>query len=125
MKMLYFLAAIFPLTMSADKCCKAKETTGRYKGKLEIKALCMNYTIKLIEGSIDTSLIAAEWTDETTGKSYTNVFALGSPCTFPSSIGEGDEFYFSIDSTTVQNCAVCMAYYPKPSKKLAIKVMEK
>jgi len=125
MKILLLLIAIFPLTLSADKCCKTKETNGRYKGKLEIKALCMNYTIKLVEGSIDTSLIAAEWTDETTGKSYTNVFALGSPCTFPSSIGEGDEFYFSIDSTTVQNCAVCMAYYPKPSKKLSIKVMEK
>ena len=123
--MLYFLAAIFPLTISADKCCKTKETTGRYKGKLEIKAHCMNYTIKLVEGSLDTLLIAAEWTDETTGKSYTNVFALGSPCTFPASIQKDDEFYFSIDSTTVQNCAVCMAYYPKPSKKLSIKVMEK
>jgi len=123
--MLFFVAAIFPLVMSADKCCEKKETGGGYKGKLEIKALCMNYTIKLVEGSIDTSLIAAEWSDETTGKSYTNVFALGSPCTFPSSILEGDEFYFSIDTTTKQNCAVCLAYYPKPSKKLAIKVMEK
>ena len=83
----------------------------------------MNYTIRLVEGEPDTTMVAAKWTDESTGKSYDNVFALGSPCTFPASIREGDEFYFSIDSTTKQDCAVCMAYYPTPAKKLKIKVL--
>lgn len=82
----------------------------------------MNYTISL-QDPIDTSLVVANWTDESTGKSYKNVFALGSRCNFPSDIKEGDEFYFAIDSTTVQNCAVCLIYYPVPPKKLSIKVI--
>lgn len=96
-----------------------------YKGKLEIKAACMNYTIRLLEGNIDTSHIASSWTDETTGKSYKNVFALGSRCNFPSTIKQGDEFYFTVDSTIVQTCLVCMIYYPVPPKKLFIRVIDK
>lgn len=125
MKLLIFLSAIFILAVSADKCGKKKIASGRYKARLETKALCMNYTLRLLEGDIDTSLITANWTDESTGKSYTNVFALGSRCTFPSNIEQGDDFYFIIDSAQKQECAVCMAYYPTPPKKLYIKVVEK
>jgi len=127
MKLLIALSSIFLLTVSADKCdSKNKKTEpGVYKAKLETKALCMNYTLRLLEGDIDTSLIVANWTDESTGKSYNNVFALGSPCTFPATIEQGDEFYFKIDSSEKQECAVCMAYYPTPPKKLSIKVVEK
>jgi hypothetical protein len=126
MKLLFFLSSIFILTVSADKCESKKKTeTGIYKAKLEIKALCMNYTLRLLEGDLDTSLITASWTDESTSKSYTNVFGLGSKCTFPSTIEQGDDFYFKIDSSEKQDCAVCMAYYPTPPKKLSIKVVEK
>ena len=126
MKLLFFLSSIFLLTVSADKCDSKKKTeTGIYKAKLEIKALCMNYTLRLLEGDLDTSLITASWSDESTGKSYTNVFGLGSRCTFPSTIEQGDDFYFKIDSSEKQDCAVCMAYYPTPPKKLSIKVVEK
>jgi hypothetical protein len=124
MKYFLTLAGIFLLTVSAERCGSKTDTDGsRLKGKLEIKALCMNYTISLVEGQLDPSLLEAEWTDESTGKKYQKVFALGSPCNFPDSIQEGDEFYFSIDSTTKQDCAVCMAYYPTPAKKLKIKVL--
>ncbi|MCR6719839.1 MAG: hypothetical protein NVV59_05970 [Chitinophagaceae bacterium] len=124
MKLSIFLAAIFALTVSAENC-NGKKTAGetRLKARLEVKALCMNYTLSLVEGELDKELLEAEWTDESTGKTYTNAFALGSPCNFPESIKEGDEFYFTIDSTTKQDCAVCMAYYPTPSKKLKIKVL--
>ena len=125
MKLFLFLSAIFLLTVSADKCGKKKNETGKYKARLETKALCMNYTLRLLEGDIDTSLITTNWTDESTGKSYTNVFALGSRCTFPNDIEQGDDFYFIIDSAQKQECAVCMAYYPTPPKKLYIKVVEK
>ncbi len=93
-----------------------------YKGRLEIKGICSNYTIKLLEGKMDTARIVAAWKDETTGKAYTNVFALGSPCTFPSTIQEGEEFHFAIDTATVQNCAVCMAWYPHPQRAIKIKI---
>lgn len=143
MRLLVFLSSIFLLTISAQNCnnrssvknetmadsAVAKKTDSAqvkiYKAKLEIKAICMNYTLRLVEGSIDTSLISGNWMDETTHKTYQNVFALGNPCTFPATIQQGQDFNFVIDTTSAQKqCAVCMAYYPTPPKKLFIKVVE-
>ncbi len=124
MKLFIIIAATSgALSFSPLSCSNKTKSSSCFKGRLEIKALCMNYTIKLMEGTMDTSKVEAQWTDESTGKAYSNVFALGSPCTFPATINEGDEFYFTIDSTSKQDCAVCMAYYPKPAKHLAIKVL--
>ena len=123
MKTYSVIPVIIVLALIADKCKNKNEST--YKGRLEIKGMCMNYTIKLLEGNLDSSKIASEWKNEATGKTHTNVFALGSACSFPSTINEGDEFYFTIDSSYVSNCAVCLAYYPKPKKSLAIKVINK
>ena len=126
MKLLLFLSAIFLIAISADKCSnKKKMETGIYKARLETKAICMNYTLRLLEGDIDTSLITASWIDESTGKSYTNVFGLGSPCSYPPNIQQGDDFYFMIDSSGKKECVVCMAYYPTPPRKLSIKIVEK
>lgn len=122
MKIVIVTPLIFLLTAGADKC-KNKKDSSVYKGRLEIKAICMNYTIKLLEGSLDTSQVVKEWKDESTGKIHTNVFALGSVCSFPSTIKEGDEFYFTIDANPPRDCAVCMAYYPKPPKSVGVKVV--
>ena len=122
MKIYSLLPVFILLTLSTGKC---KKNDTLYKGRLEIKALCMNYTIGLLEGNMDSTRIVAQWKDETTGKTYKDVFALGSACTFPATIEEGDEFYFMIDSSYTSNCAVCMAYYPKPPKSLAIKIVNK
>lgn len=121
---LLLLLSFFIFVSASTKSCKEQELPqGCYKGKLEIKALCMNYTISIQSKNFDTSMVVASWTDENTGKLYKNVFRLGSPCTFPDSLKEGDEFYFKIDTTSVQNCMVCMAYYPTPAKKISIKVL--
>jgi hypothetical protein len=143
MKLPVFLSCIFLLTVSARNCnnnssikneekpdssvAKSADSASvkKYKGKLEIKAICMNYTLRLVEGNIDTTLISGNWMDETTHKSYQNVFALGNPCTFPATIEQGQDFNFVIDTASPQKqCAVCMAYYPTPPKKLFIKVVE-
>lgn len=122
---LFLLAAIAAVSVSTNKCNKENATTSQcFRGRLEIKGICSNYTIKLLEGNMDPAKYVANWTDEVTNKSHTNVFALGSPCTFPERIKEGEEFYFTLDTST-QNCNVCMAYYPKPSKALSIKVLDK
>lgn len=125
MKLFILLSAIAVLAISASDCGQKNKEEVKYKGRLEIKGICLNYTISLTEGRIDTSQIAAAWTDESANKLYTNVFALGNPCSFPSTIQQGDEFYFSIDTSKPEDCIVCMAYYPKPSKALAIKVLDK
>ena len=122
---LYLVAPLIFILATTTNKCKNKNESSVYKGKLEVKGMCMNYTIKLLEGNIDASKLVAEWKNEMTGKTHSNVFALGSACNFPSTINEGDEFYFSIDTTYVSNCAVCLAYYPKPAKSIAIKVVNK
>ncbi len=129
MKFFLLITSFLLLTATKESCKKKKKNkdiaaTGCYKGKLEVKGGCMNYTISITDKNLDTSLVVASWTDENTGKAYKNVFALGSRCTFPETINEGDEFYFVIDSTSVQNCAVCMMYYPVPPKKLSIKITQ-
>jgi hypothetical protein len=120
---LFLMSLLIAAMFSQAKCTKEKAATC-YKGRLEVKGMCANYTIALVEGELDASRIEASWTDETTGKSYRNVFALGSPCDFPSSLNVGDEFYFTLDANQ-QNCAVCQAYYPRPAKSIAIRVMDK
>lgn len=128
MKLLFFLSGIFLLTISANKCNKkdkeSKIFSEIFRGKLEIKAICMNYTVSVLD-KIDTLNVVANWTDETTKKSYKNVFALANPCNFPDSIKQGDEFYFVIDTLSTKPCMVCMAYYPTPGKKLPIKIVNK
>jgi hypothetical protein len=124
MKIFVIAPFVLILVSTTDKC-KNKNESSFYKGKLEVKGMCMNYTIKLLEGKIDASKLVAEWKDEMTGKTHNNVFALGSVCNFPPTIKEGDEFSFTIDTTYVSNCAVCLAYYPKPAKSIAIKVVNK
>ena len=121
----YLLAPVIFILVTTTNKCKNKNESSVYKGKLEVKGMCMNYTIKLLDGNIDTSKLVSEWKNEITGKTHNNVFALGSVCNFPSALNEGDEFYFRIDTTYVSNCAVCLAYYPKPSKSIAIKVVNK
>jgi len=128
MQRLLFLSAIFLLTISADKCNKKEKSSEAFsevfKAKLEIKAICMNYTVRVID-NIDTLNVVSNWTDETTKRSYKNVFALANPCNFPDSIKQGDEFYFVIDTLSTKPCMVCMAYYPVPGKKLPIKIVNK
>jgi len=122
MKLLFMLASLIALASSHS--CKNDLPKGVYKGKLEVKGECMNYTISMQSKNFDTSMVVSSWTDENTGKVYKNVFALGSRCNFPSSIKAGDEFYFKIDSSYIQHCMVCLIYYPTPSKKLFIKVVD-
>lgn len=115
---------LLAVALFQETCSKQKTPTSCFKGRLLVKGLCGNYTIGLIEGDLDPSTIERSWTDEQTGKAYTDVFALGSPCSFPTNINEGDEFYFTLDAPA-HNCAVCQAYYPKPAKALSIRVLDK
>lgn len=125
MRLLFVLSAFSVLLLSSGDCNRKANEDTRYKGRLEIKGICYNYTISVLEGKMDTARIVANWTDENTGKSYENVFKLGSPCNFPATINQGDEFYFTIDTTEQKDCIVCMAYYPVPVKAIPIIVKEK
>ena len=105
---------------SADLKCSGYS----YTGKLVLKGLCLNYTIEFVNPMEDNlNLIELEWTDdELSGKSYKNVFRLGSICTFPANINEGDNFNFNIISNYNESCIVCKAYSPTPEKTIYIDV---
>ncbi|HEX2608912.1 MAG TPA: hypothetical protein VHK91_16120 [Flavisolibacter sp.] len=123
MKLLSLIASLYVLALP-QRCQHQKPAAGNcLKGRLEIKGICSNYTIKVVSGNLDTSLLEKTWRDPQTGKTYSDVFGLGSRCSFPDSLKEGDEFYFKIDSSYLQHCMVCMAYYPTPGKHVNIKVL--
>jgi hypothetical protein len=104
-------------------CTKSSDVNNCIKGKLVINGICGNITIQVLSGPIDSNLIVKSWQDPSTSKTYENVFALKSICTFPSSIKEGDEFYFKIDNDPKgSDCAVCLAYRPTPPKGLMISI---
>jgi hypothetical protein len=119
--MKYLLAFFVLLNIT---CNKSNDTIQNcFKGKLVLKGICMNYVIQITEGDVDKSLYESSWQNPSTNTTYQNVFGLESICTFPSTIKEGDEFYFSIPkSPIVQTCAQCMAYSPTPSKKIYIEI---
>jgi len=87
-----------------------------FKARMEIKGMCMNYVIKVLDGDISKLNLEREWKDETDGKVYSNVFALGSRCSFPD-IAEGGEFFFSLTGVEDAGCNVCLAYRPVPAAK--------
>jgi hypothetical protein len=124
--MRFFICLTIPasLLLSASECNKRSSSAQKMKGRLEIAGICMNYTISLLEGDPGAGAVVVNWTDEVTNKTYSNVFRLGNPCDFPARIRQGDEFYFTIDSSRQRSCMVCEAYYPTPSKSLVIKVVE-
>lgn len=118
------LIALAFVVCAAFQCRKEEPKAPCYKGKLAVKGQCGNYTVQLLQGTIDSAHFEATWKDDNTGQTYTNVFAVGNPCAFPDSIKQGDEFYFTFGGEP-QNCMLCMAYYPKPKKSLTIKVLDK
>ena len=124
MKYGYLLLLCALVVVTGFRCEKEAARESDYstcfKGRLEIKGVCMNYTIKVLEGNIDPSLIQATWTNPQTNITYENVFGLANTCNFPPTIAEGDEFYFVISEKPLENCGVCQAFYPTPGKKLYI-----
>jgi len=123
MKLVLLLSALATITLSNTECNNNKYSSKKIKGQLAIKGICFNYTVKLLEGTIDTSVISTKWKDPNTEKIHTNVFALANPCTFPNLINEGDEFDFELDISDTTPCIVCEAYYPTPPRSLKIKVL--
>ena len=111
------LLLILFTVLTAATCNPKTETAlavNCFKGKLVIKGICMNYVVQVVQGDTSKLKIAATWMDETTDKTYNNVFALGSKCNFPD-MQEGDEFYFTLADKPEEGCNVCLAYRPVPA----------
>lgn len=121
MKIILYFIIMLLLASCSNKVNHVQQP--RYKARFEVAGLCSNYTFSVIEGNIDPALIVPEYEDPQTKKKYTNAFGITNPCDLPQGLKQGDEFYFTIDKNNGRQCTVCMAYYPTPAKKLAIKVI--
>ncbi|HMR82978.1 MAG TPA: hypothetical protein PKE30_07600 [Niabella sp.] len=121
---LLFTIIIATVTISCHNKATPAGTSDKLKARFEIAGLCSNYTFSVIEGNIDTALIEESWTNPQTDKTYKNAFGISNPCDLPKDLKEGDEFYFEIDKKPSEQCVACMAYYPTPVKKLALKVIK-
>src|ERR1043166_7398371 len=80
MKFFLLIVPFISLVLCKENCKNKTRNsrvaaTGCYKGKLEVKGGCMNYTISITSQNFDTALVMTNWKDESTGKNYKNVFA--------------------------------------------------
>ena len=109
------------VVLTSATCHKTTGNTSCFKGRLEIKGICQNYVIRLLDGDTAALQLEKTWVDETTDKTYQNVFALQNKCDFPD-LKEGDEFYFTLEASPKSDCMVCQAYRPVPAAQNNIKV---
>jgi hypothetical protein len=86
-----------------------------YKGRLEIKGICGNLTVKVLDPKFPSSLMENDFRNPITSETLTNVFAVKNICDFPNAINEGDEFYFILSSGSKNVCMLCKANYPTPN----------
>lgn len=103
--------------------CERYDHLNYFTGKLAVAGICSNYTITLEDGTLADSLYEAIWTDPQTSLSYNRAFRLGNPCQFPSSIRAGETFKFVLEPNPSNNCAICQAYYPTPTKTINIRIV--
>lgn len=122
MKTLIFLSS-FLVLFTCNKSTEVANEKNCIKGKLLIKGICMNYVIQVVDGDAGSHGVVNVWEHPETGVEYNNVFALGSKCSFPSTIEEGDEFNFKIlEKPSEESCIICKAYSPVPPNSLFIEV---
>ncbi len=117
----------FALLIASSYQCNNKivPAEGVLKGRLVINEICSHYVIQVISGTPDTSMVTNGWQDEKRNKTYDNVFSVSNRCSFADAkLKEGDEFEFTIDPDPPQeDCAVCMAFYPTPPKRNAVRIV--
>lgn len=117
----FFLLVFLIFSCQKDSISPSGEC---YKGKIILNGICSNITIQITEGNMNPNLYEKEWLNEANNVTYNNVFRLLNVCSFPSNIKEGQEFSFRIIEKNDTNCAVCLAYYPTPSKGLNIEICD-
>lgn len=128
MKKISTVLLISAFALSAFQCNnKMVSTDGVLKGKLVIKEICSHYVIQVTSGKLDSSVVTNGWKDDKRGKTYDNVFTVANRCGFGDErLNEGDEFEFRIDKTPApEDCLVCMAFYPTPEKRNAVRIVKK
>jgi hypothetical protein len=104
------IKAVKPVAYPGD------EIPAVFTGKLVIAGPCAGNVIQVKNGSVDTSMVTASWTDPSTNIVYKNVFTVSNYCTFAANgLSQGDSITFTFDGAPPsQTCARCTIYTPTP-----------
>ncbi|HVU56702.1 MAG TPA: hypothetical protein VHD83_16685 [Puia sp.] len=117
------------LLLTALVACHPTKVTvpGALTGRLVLAGPCGQYTVQVLAGNIDSSLIVKSWTDSYIDSVYTNVFGVSNFCHFGDyGLHVGDNFTFDIDpNPTDKGCYICMLWYPQPPPTIAVKNVQK
>ncbi len=123
MKNLFIILAML-LTASCIQLPNAgtDNSTQRIKAKV-IRITCATTVIQVLDPAHYN--LGETWTIEGTSNTYEHVAVVSNKCEFPSTLKEGDEFYFrQISENDASNdCAVCMMYDFPPSKGIYLRVV--
>jgi hypothetical protein len=128
MKRISTVLLVCAFALTAFQCNnKIASADGVLRGKLVIKEICAHYVVQVISGKLDSSVVTNGWKDDKRNKTYDNVFTIANRCGFADEkLEEGDEFEFRIDKNPPpENCLVCMAFYPTPAKRHAVRIVKK
>jgi len=124
--LLLILSGIF-IILSCNRKTSANLAEGEmkndtiYKGVLVKSGICSQKVVEVI-GEKEGLRFEESWTDESSNKTYRNVFSVKNICDFPGDIKEGDTISFR-KGKEVKQCAVCMAYTPVPETHVEIEVI--
>jgi hypothetical protein len=104
------------LTGASFQCKPNRVEPPQLTGKLVVNAACGHYVVEVLSGNVDSARLVRSWKDSASDTTYTNVFAVSNACTFSGfGLSRGDIFTFTMNDTViVQNCMLCMIFYPKP-----------
>ncbi|HEX2682590.1 MAG TPA: hypothetical protein VHL77_01580, partial [Ferruginibacter sp.] len=125
MKKIFFVLGIVVMAMTGYRCNnKVVPADGVMKGRLVVKEICSHFVVEVLNAKLDTSIVSNGWHDDKRDKIYDQVFTVSNRCGFAAAnLKEGDEFEFTFDKEPpAENCAVCMAFYPTPVKRNAIRI---
>jgi hypothetical protein len=112
---------LFPfilLLLGGVPACRPEKVKGPLlTGKMVINRPCGHYVIQVLSGDYDRGRVAASWKDTLADSIYTNVFTVANVCHFDGGgLAVNDTFSFRMNDTViVNNCMVCMIFYPTPS----------
>ena len=121
------VSSSFYMVTGCEKSATAAEKAGLsqgdcLKGILVKKGICGQRVVKINSETKVGISYATAWKDESTGKTYENVFTVENVCSFPSAINEGGEFNFKLITAKDGDCIQCQAFTPVPKEKNNITV---
>lgn len=118
---------IILVTLFSVSCIQIHNTgntnTGqRIKAKV-IRITCASTVIQVLDSAYYN--LGETWTMQGTSNTYEHVAVVSNKCELPSTLKEGDVFFFKIinESEAKNDCVVCMMYDFPPSKGIYLKVL--